>query len=233
MRTLYLCGAGNAEGVRLALAVNRKLECWDRILLLDDDPAKLGRTILGVEVAGPLEALAMSAPSDAEVANLVARTAIRRRLARDKIQAYGLPFAGLISPGVDLSGVELTTDTILYPNAWIGPQVTLGEGSVVFMGGIVGHGSRLGPGCILAPNAVINARVQVGEGVYVGTNATVLPDVKIGPWATIGAGSVATCDVPAGATILGVPGRVMMKLSTEGAAALPPDLRRQLQTQAV
>ena len=30
MRTLYLCGAGNLEGVRLALVVNREQARWEQ-----------------------------------------------------------------------------------------------------------------------------------------------------------------------------------------------------------
>ena len=53
MKTLYLCGAGNPEGVRLARKINRARGRWDRIVVLDDDPCKLGQSTLGVEVAGP------------------------------------------------------------------------------------------------------------------------------------------------------------------------------------
>ena len=58
MRTLYLCGAGNPEGVRLAQAVNRAAGRWECVVLLDDDVAKHGQRILGVDVAGPFAALA-------------------------------------------------------------------------------------------------------------------------------------------------------------------------------
>ena len=52
MRTLYLCGAGNAEGVRLAMIVNRAENKWDRLLVLDDDPGKQKREFSGVPVLG-------------------------------------------------------------------------------------------------------------------------------------------------------------------------------------
>ena len=52
METLYLCGAGNPEGVRLALTLNTVHKRWARIVLLDDDPSRHGQQILGVEIAG-------------------------------------------------------------------------------------------------------------------------------------------------------------------------------------
>ena len=56
-KTLYLCGAGNPEGVRLALVVNHVEKRWDRVVLLDDDLSKHGSLVLGVEIVGPFAAL--------------------------------------------------------------------------------------------------------------------------------------------------------------------------------
>jgi hypothetical protein len=78
--------------------------------------------------------------------------------------------------------------------------------------------------------------VQLGDGVYVGCNATILPEVTVGAWATIGAGSVAMRDVPAGATLMGVPGRVVLtadiKFKLGEFNGLPHELRRRLQAEA-
>jgi len=210
MTTLYLCGAGNPEGVRLALNINRSQSRWDRIIVLDDDPAKHGQLILGVEIAGPFTALDEADPASAEVSNMVARTTRGRQSARRKIQEYGVPFATLIDPGVDITWVEFGKDITVYRNASFLANAVVDEGSVIFGGAIVGHGCRLGCCCIVAPGAVINARVELGDGVYVGTNASILPDLKVGPWATIGANSAVVQDVPAGATVMGVPAQLLI-----------------------
>jgi UDP-3-O-[3-hydroxymyristoyl] glucosamine N-acyltransferase len=204
-------------------------------VILDDDPARRGQTILGVEIAGPFAMLEDADAAVDEVANLVARTTVKRWAARCKIEEYGLPFAAMINADVDTTGAEFGRDTIVYQNATIGPLVSLGEASVVFMGGIAGHGSKLGRGCVVAPNAVINARVQMGDGVYVGSNATILPEVKVGSWVTVGAGTVVTGNVPAGATVMGVPGKIVLtldlKLKMGAFKCLPPELRRELESQ--
>jgi sugar O-acyltransferase (sialic acid O-acetyltransferase NeuD family) len=235
MSTLYLCGAGNSEGVRLAQTINQQQARWERIVLLDDDPNKHGQTILGVEIAGGF-ALLEQADADAdEIVNLVARTTVKRWAARCKLAEYSLPFATLVSAGIDTTGAEFGHDLIVYHNATVGPLVSLGAGTVVFMGGVVGHGSKLGRGCVVAPNAVINARVQLGDGVYVGSNATILPEVKIGDWVTIGAGTVVTHHVPAGATVMGVPSKTVLtlglKLKMGAFGCLPQEMRRMLEQQ--
>lgn len=115
----------------------------------------------------------------------------------------------------------------------MGPQVSIDEAAVIWMGAGVGQECRLGRCCVVGPHAVINGRVHLGEGVYVGPNATILPEVKVGPWATIGAGSAVFQDVPAGATVIGVPGKIMLtlnkKLKMHGSETLPPPLRREVE----
>jgi serine O-acetyltransferase len=49
----------------------------------------------------------------------------------------------------------------------------------------------------------------VGDGVFLGAGATVLGAVWIGDGATIGAGAVLLRDVPAGATAVGNPARIV------------------------
>ena len=85
MSTLFLCAAGNPEGIRLALEVNAAARRWERILLLDDDPAKQGSTILDVPVAGGFAALAGHLPGD-EAVNLVARSTKGRDAARASVE---------------------------------------------------------------------------------------------------------------------------------------------------
>jgi maltose O-acetyltransferase len=51
--------------------------------------------------------------------------------------------------------------------------------------------------------------VIVGDNVFVGAGAVILPRLKIGEGSTIGAGCVVTRDVPAGATVVGNPAKLI------------------------
>lgn len=53
--------------------------------------------------------------------------------------------------------------------------------------------------------------IHIGRGVWIGAGALILPGVTIGDEALIGAGSVVTRDVPAGATVVGNPARLMSR----------------------
>lgn len=221
MTTLFLCGAGNSEGVRLAQRVAAQRREWQRIVLLDDDPQKHGQSLLGVPIEGPIDAL-RQAPAGAAAVNLVARRTASRAAVHRRIVACGVPLATLVHPGVDAADCELGAGVLVYEQAILSPETKLGAGACALLRAIIGHGASVGADCVVAPGAVLNARVVLGERVYVGSNASVLPDVRIGDDATIGANTMVAQDVPAGATVVGVPGVVLAAAPAPAADAARP-----------
>lgn len=90
------------------------------------------------------------------------------------------------------------------------------EGGVVLPhpNGIVIHPDAvIGPNCLIFQQVTIGADgkgVPVIEGhVDIGAGAKILGAVTIGRHARIGANAVVICDVPAGATAVGVPARII------------------------
>ena len=51
----------------------------------------------------------------------------------------------------------------------------------------------------------------LGDNVYVGTGATLVGKIKIGSGAKIAANTLVINNVPEGATVMGVPGRIIMR----------------------
>jgi len=220
MSTLFLCGAGNPAGVRLAINVNQAINKWDRIIILDDNRDLLGNRTLDCEVAGGFSELTNADKDSDQIVNLVAaKTSVRWKV-RNILIEYGLPFASLIHPAVDTLGVSFGGDDItVYDNATLGACSHMSEGCIVFMNAILGHGARMAEGSILAPGAVLNARVDLGERAYFGTNASILQDLTVGSNATVGANSSVVCDIPNDATAIGIPAEVLTAIDTsEGPA---------------
>ena len=80
--------------------------------------------------------------------------------------------------------------------------------------GIVIHpDSRIGPNCLFFQQVTIGANGQgcptIGGHVDIGAGAKIIGPVSVGDHARIGANAVVVSDIPAGATAVGIPARVI------------------------
>lgn len=73
----------------------------------------------------------------------------------------------------------------------------------------IGHDVHIRQFSALMPAVNISGEVLIDEGVYLGTGAKVINQKTIGRWTTIGAGAVVVRDIPAHATAVGVPAKVI------------------------
>lgn len=90
--------------------------------------------------------------------------------------------------------LESTPDVFWPDRIAIGEDAIVGYDATVLCHEFLQDEYRIGP-------------VEIGERAMIGAGAVVLPGVRIGADARVGANSVVTRDVPAGATVAGVPAR--------------------------
>src|SRR5512145_1281375 len=107
-----------------------------------------------------------------------------------------------------LTGIEI------HPGAKIGSCVFIDHG----MGVVIGETAEVGNGCTIYQGVTLGGtslypgtkrHPTLGAGVIVGAGAKVLGGFTVGDGARIGANSVVVKEVAAGATVVGIPGRVV------------------------
>lgn len=80
--------------------------------------------------------------------------------------------------------------------------------------GVVMVASRIGRNCSVIANVTVGMRNEyafpnIGDDVFIGAGARVLGNIEIGDGAKIGANAVVINDVPAGATVVGIPAKII------------------------
>ena len=112
-----------------------------------------------------------------------------------------------------ITGIEI------HPGATIGRRVFIDHG----MGVVIGETSEIGDDCLIYKGVVLGGTTlekkkrhpTLGNRVVVGSNSTILGAITIGDGARIGSNSVVVKSVPPGATVVGVPGRIVESLPSE------------------
>ncbi|MBI2760608.1 MAG: serine acetyltransferase [Chloroflexi bacterium] len=104
---------------------------------------------------------------------------------------------------------------ILGWNVAIGNHTEIGAGLYLPHGNVVIDGIvTIGRHCVIAPWVTIGvngtvAGPTIGDNVFIGTGAKILGGIHIGDNVRIGANAVVLDDVPSGATVVGIPARVV------------------------
>jgi serine O-acetyltransferase len=102
----------------------------------------------------------------------------------------------------------------IHPGATIGRRVFIDHG----MGVVIGETAEIGDGCTIYQGVTLGGTALVkgakrhptlGRGVIVGANSQVLGGFAVGDGARVGSGAVVTKPVPAGATAVGNPARII------------------------
>lgn len=109
---------------------------------------------------------------------------------------------------------------VVFMEMDIDPQAQIGGGFYIgHIGGVhINPGAVLGRNCDLAHRVTIGASAMgrggipvLGDDVYIGTGAVLVGKIKVGDGAKIAANTLVMSNVPPGATVMGVPGRIVMR----------------------
>lgn len=128
------------------------------------------------------------------------------------LQSREAAFVNIVHPtAVVAPSAILGVGVLLWRQALVSVNATLGNHVTLQFCSAVGHDSILGDGCTLSGFTETTGHVRLGRGVFMGSHSVVLPGKQVEDDATIGAGSVVIRRVTAGSTVFGVPAKILHK----------------------
>lgn len=120
-----------------------------------------------------------------------------------------------VIPRIISTFARFLTGIDIHPGATIGRRFFIDHG----MGVVIGETTEIDDDVLLYQGVTLGGTSSkpekrhptLGKGVVVGAGAKVLGAITIGNYSKIGAGSVVVNDVPEHATVVGVPGKVVIQ----------------------
>ncbi|HLE67974.1 MAG TPA: serine O-acetyltransferase [Burkholderiales bacterium] len=118
---------------------------------------------------------------------------------------------------------RMVTGIEIHPGAAIGKRLFIDHG----MGVVIGETAEIGDDVTMYHGVTLGGtswdkgkrHPTLGNGVVIGAGAKILGPITVGDGAKIGSNAVVVKNVPAGATVVGVPGRIVEELVSPHQAA--------------
>lgn len=146
------------------------------------------------------------------IANSRVRQKIANRLELDGIQLWSICADNVIL----MDEVKIAEGSALSPFVTITSNIKIGKCFHANLYSYVEHDCVIGDFVTFAPGVKCNGNIHIHDHAYIGAGAMIkqgTPDqpLVIGKGAVVGMGAVVTKSVPAGATVVGNPARIVMQ----------------------
>jgi UDP-perosamine 4-acetyltransferase len=213
---VLIVGAGGHG--KVVLDILRAAGEHNPIGFIDADTSLAGTTIGGLPVFGPANQLPKLQRKCKAAIIAIGDNRTRRSYAQTLIE-QGFELVSAIHPTACVSSsARIGKNVVVAAGAIVCAEAVIADSAIVNTAAVVDHECEIGCAAHVCPTVALAGRVRIGEGAFVGLGAKVIPCISIGEHATIGAGAVVIQDIPANATALGVPAKVVKRAPKSAAA---------------
>jgi len=167
--------------------------------LIDDNPDSYNHYQFKASFLGPIATHKVMQDADylIGIANLEYRRSIT-----EKLLAEGARFATFIHPDIYLSNsASIGQGVIIAPNVNVGPNVVIGDFTLINARCSLGHDSKIGRFNLISPNVCFSGFTAIGDENLFGINSATIPGIKVGNRNKIAAGMVLDRNVDNDSTI--------------------------------
>jgi UDP-perosamine 4-acetyltransferase len=204
---VVILGAGGHG--RVVLDILRACGQFNPIGFIDANASLAGSEINGVPVIGPPNQLPKLRQKKIKSAIVAIGDSNTRMRYVQTLDDLCFDVINAIHPAACVAeSATLGRNVVLSAGAVVCASARISDGVIVNTNAVVDHDCIVETGAHICPGALLAGRVKVGPGAFVGLGAKVIQCLSIGENAIIGAGAVVIRDVPASATVIGVPARV-------------------------
>ena len=185
----------------------------DEIVLVDDDPQKIGTAVQGSRVIS-FEQLREDIGTDCRINVAIADPRVREKLVGRCAEA-GFSFFSIADPThVRFENVDIGDGSVFCALTMATGDAVIGRHFHANIYSYVAHDCRIGDFVTFAPRVSCNGRVEIEDYAYIGTGAllrqgTQEKPLRIGKGAVVGMGAVVVKDVEPGDVVAGNPAKVL------------------------
>jgi sugar O-acyltransferase (sialic acid O-acetyltransferase NeuD family) len=215
---VVLIGAGGHG--RVVLDILRASGIHNPVGFLDADSQLTGQEVGGLPVLGQLNLLPKLKAQKVKGAIISIGDNHPRWQYFQKIFGHGFELVNAIHPAATVAdSATLGRNVVVAAGAVISTDAHIADAVIVNTSAVVDHECLIGPAVHICPSASLAGRVSVGQQAFIGLGANIIQCLNLGPYCIVGAGAVVIAEVPEGATVVGVPAKVikMGKLNLEPA----------------
>lgn len=212
MKKIFIWGTGGQANVVLdILRANKQFEV---VGFLDPNKALKGTKKSRLEIFGGQECLGELWKNNIRAGIVAVGDNVLRYQTADYLRKKKFSLVNAIHPKAIInSNVSLGDNIVIAAGAIICTNAIIEDNVIINTGSIVEHENIIHNGAHIAPGVTLAGRVTVGKKAFMGIGSVVIQNLSVGDNSIIGAGAVVIKSISSGVVAVGVPAKVIKKVT--------------------